>query len=214
MQKGIIAIPDVGWMPSDFFQSFTKLKETDCEVSVQLIRGSLVHLAREKMVEIALRDNTDFVFFLDSDMTFPPTLLNDMLKYDEDIVSAMCYTKNPPYLPTVFTKCEQDSETHELKVERISFNKILDKPFYAEATGCACMLIKTRCFYSIKQPCFHPFPYAGEDVSFCYRARKAGLKILIDPTLDIGHVRQHPVGMMDYLKYKEEQNKLVDGSVL
>lgn len=62
-------------------------------------------------------------------------------------------------------------------------------------SGFGFLLIKQGVFESIDYPWFSPehitigncVDFASEDVSFCLKARRAGFKIHVDPTVIVGH---------------------------
>ena len=60
-----------------------------------------------------------------------------------------------------------------------------------EGVGFGCVLVGTDVLMSIASKdwrWFEPLKGFGEDLSFCWRARECGYKILLDPSVKCGHV--------------------------
>jgi GT2 family glycosyltransferase len=207
--SGILAIPHTGFLPIEMVQSLMNLKGT--EVDIKFLRASLLYLAREEIIETCIADNYEYVLFVDSDMTFPDNLLMKLLSHNLPVVSAMCFKRTEPYSPCFFKTC--DISNSILQAEVYSFDEIPTKLFEVEAVGMAATLIHREVLEKVKKPCFHPYEYCGEDVSFCDRVRKAGFKIYIDPSIIMGHIGNNTSTLFSYLEYKEKQNLLTAGAV-
>lgn len=50
------------------------------------------------------------------------------------------------------------------------------------------MLIKLDSLKKLERPYFKAEDGVGEDVFFCRKARKSGLSVFCDPTIEIGHI--------------------------
>ena len=89
----------------------------------------------------------DYVLWLDSDMTFPPDVLERMMKVldeheDIDILSGLYFRRATPFTPVAFDVLETD-EKGELVFENMD-----DVPEgLREVAGCGfgCVLMKTDC---------------------------------------------------------------------
>jgi GT2 family glycosyltransferase len=63
-----------------------------------------------------------------------------------------------------------------------------DQLVEADAVGFGAVLIDTKVFQKVKRPWFIAATGKGEDIQFCYEARKAGFKVYMDTAAKIGHL--------------------------
>lgn len=136
----------------------------------------------------AVRNKSEYLLFIDDDMTFPPTLLDTLLANNKEICGVA-------YHP----RCETGQmikyldETHAVRLEETDDPKY-KQTFECHATGTGIVLIKCDVFLKIPQPWFM-FEYhdngcckKGEDWWFCEKAKKYNIKTFADPTIKVGHL--------------------------
>jgi len=72
-----IAVPSGDMVHADFAMAYAQLCMASAALQLRLItvKSSIVAQARNNGVELAKNFGADFIFFLDSDMLFPPTAL-------------------------------------------------------------------------------------------------------------------------------------------
>ena len=215
IKKIVLAIPHTGTLPVDVVLSLLKI-QSKYAINIQLLKSSILYISRDALVEASLKSNADYIMFLDSDQIIQSDTIDRMANYldnGEDIVTTLIFRKDPPYQPCIF------SEQEELKNKQIGlkyydvFNQDLTKPFYVESCGLGCAMIKLEVFKNITQPWFLPRPYTGEDISFMWKVRQKGYKILCDPTIEIGHVGTKDFNRQDYFDAIKKENELLNGSV-
>lgn len=151
------------------------------------VRGMNTVSARNKIVYKALQDGHDYVFFMDSDMEFPPNTLDGLLNRNKDIVGGFYVRKKKGYLPNAFKLGFREGD--KLLTEFVTdFREV-------EAIGTGCLLIKTEVFNKIPTPWFEYEPtespdghMSTEDIVFCKRAKDSGYKIYCDGAIACGHV--------------------------
>lgn len=188
--KTLIAIPCMDQVPALFAQSLSCMKKVgECQVAFQI--GSLVYTSRNELARYAMKNGFDYVLWLDSDMTFEPDILEKMLQLasEQDIkmLTGLYFRRRPPYTPVLFSK---------MKPKRTGwdFDDVLELPdslFEVEACGFGCCLTATEVLLDVRMKhgyLFHPMQDGGEDISFCWRARDCGYKIICDPSIVCGHV--------------------------
>ena len=159
--------------------------------------GSRITLNRNRLVEEALENGCTHILFLDSDMVFPPSILERLLAYDLPIVG------------TVYTKRERGGVVVGLHAELEGISPV---PKFREYffTGLGCILIKREVFERMEKPWFREVCYegqavsSGEDIYFCGKARELGYKIIVDEdaSLAIGHIGSE----VFYIPYNEGEN--------
>ncbi len=186
--KIFIAVPTTDYVDVEFVRSLTSL-ETVGECHVELMAGSLVFANRDKLSEMAVNAEYDFVLWLDSDMIFAPDILKRLIAADKDIVSALAFMRRPPYDPVIY-KTLKYGAPGEAQVE--IFNDYpKDSVFEIDACGFGGVLVKTSVIRDViekNKTAFMPIPGYGEDISFCIRARREGYKIFCDSAVKMGHV--------------------------
>jgi GT2 family glycosyltransferase len=129
----------------------------------------------------------DYIMWIDSDMIFKPEDVEKLISHNVDIVSGLC--KRDPYT-FAFSKLEDKPFSQIMGQTEAD---IPDKLFEVKAVGAAFLLVKRGVFESIKRPWFSTTlvenDFVGEDVYFCIKAREAGYKIWIDPSVKIKHLK-------------------------
>ena len=156
-------------------------------------KGYTISENRNYCVVQAQKNKSDYLLFIDDDMTFPPETLDVLLKSDKDIVGTLSYSRVLPLSPTVGMMDENGKYMHPDEHPFLQ-NEIPKELFKAYFVGAGVMLIKMSVFEKIKQPYFE-FTYHenglvkdGEDGNFCNKAREAGFEIWCEPSLSIGHI--------------------------
>lgn len=189
-------------VPAQFCQSLAMLKKVDeCAVAFQI--GSLIYTSRDSLCKKAIKMGADYVFWLDSDMVFNPDVLEQMFKNMEKdtIVTGLYFRRAAPFSPVLFDTLE----VIDGKVEHNEFEDIPDVPFEVGGCGFGCVLMPTEAAVAVAlnyQQMFTPMVGAGEDLSFCWRARQSGYKIICDPRIPLGHVGHTVVNAEFYNAYK------------
>ena len=187
-----IAVPCMDEVPTTFCQSITTLKRVgDCKIAFQA--GSLVYTSRNALTAQALDSGAYWILWLDSDMVFNPDLLERMFdtvkRLDADFLTGVYYRRVEPYAPTLFDKLDireggGSTWTH--------VDEIPDEPFEVGGCGFGCVLMSAGVAMDVASKfngmLFHPLDGMGEDLSFCWRARQCGYKIIADPSLPLGHM--------------------------
>ncbi len=166
-------------------------------------QGSVIHLNRNG---IARQCETDYLLFIDSDMSWLPDNVQALVEADKDIATALCFNRTYPWNPPFIPK-SQETNYHEIISRR--------EPCKLFSSGCGFMLIKKKvleAFFSQGIWPFDPIPLSAitdevmcscsdgegnegfdsslywEDHSFCCMARKLGFEVWLIPTASVGHV--------------------------
>lgn len=132
----------------------------------------------------AVNNGSDYLFFVDDDMTFEPDYLDKLIAHDKDIVGG-AYPSRMENSPRLVYR-SMDDVVDVSKTPLTELTKVVAK-------GTALMLIKIKVF-SMPRPWFH-FTYneqgmctEGEDWFFCRKAGEHGFETWVDPTLKNGHL--------------------------
>lgn len=188
MPKTMIAVPCMDQVSALFAQSLATIRRPG-ETMVSFLIGSLITDARNSLAKQAISAGADYILWLDSDMTFPPNVLEKMLKHMEegkDIVSGLYFRRRPPFTPVLFKHLEKGNN-----VAYDDYPK--ETVFECDGVGFGCVMMKKEILLDVLLNCgtfFDQIDNYGEDLSFCMRAKEQGYKIYCDSTIKCGHVGQ------------------------
>lgn len=200
-KKILIAVPCMDLVQASFAQSLASLNKVG-QCAVAFNACSLIYDSRNKLAAKAMKDEFDYVLWLDSDMVFSPDILEKLIADDKDMVSGLYFRRTSPYTPVIF----KDSE---LKDGRLVWSDYTDYPkgelFKAAGAGFGCVLMKTDMIFDMigkYGDWFTPLYSSGEDLSFCYRARELGYEIWCDSRIKCGHMSHQMITEDFYEAFK------------
>lgn len=189
-KKTLIAIPCMDQVPALFAQSLALLHKPE-NTTLAMKMGTLIYTSRHNLANMALEMNADYIFWMDSDMTFPQDALLRMIdtleKNDLDILTGLYYRRVYPYTPVLFDRLEMRGNICSWS----EFKELPEGLFEIGGCGFGCLLTKTDVFLDGLGRfgnMFTPIGNNGEDIAFCVRARELGYKIMCDPSVECGHV--------------------------
>lgn len=214
MKKVLIAIPCMDAVPAQFANSLAQLTSygiEDTQISIRFNLGSLIYSSRNQLASMALDDGADYVMWFDSDMVFNPTTLLLLLKDIEggaDFVTGIYYRRTAPFSPTIFKSLDINDKNYAV------WEHYDDHPteglFEIAGCGFGCVLMKAEIFTKVFAKfghLFSPIGEVGEDLSFCWRARQCGYKLMCDPDIPLGHVAHTMVTKEFYTNYTQAKGK-------
>jgi len=167
-----------------------------------------IDFMRERLVESAIKQNSDLILFLDTDMDFPPDIINKMVGHfrtyeNIEAVTGIYTWKNPPFMPHVYPKLTENGKF------TIGALFPLDKLFDVEGAGLGCAMLKTDLFKKTPQPWFKmelgdKGITMGEDLFFFKKAKPV---MICDPSISCGHFTENRIDINSYLSYNEYINQ-------
>jgi len=192
------------------------------DVRYILSNRTLVQKARRSGIDVALREDSDYLMFIDSDMKFGTHDIYRLLSYNKDVIGALAHRRKPPYQPCIFKyKSKGD---HYKFIEDITYKEGLIE---VDAMGLAFTLIKTKALKRLKEPftacefTIHPKTrgIVGEDINLCRHLKKVGVKLWVDTTFEVQHigdplyidskVRRQFLAYQQQLKEEEKKKKKI-----
>ena len=206
--KTLIAVPCMDYLEADFVECLTEMiLRHEGEVDVKYLKASLIYDARNQLVKYAReKGGYDFVLWLDSDMTFEPDLLDRLLEDIEgrQAVTGLCFGRRPPFNPCIYKELDVKQDGKLITPYRKIYEDYpRDSVFEVEACGFACVLMRLDVLEAmgIYGVPFFPVAGLGEDLTFCWRARKLDIRFHCDSRLKIGHIMRVSVdeGFRDQL---------------
>ena len=156
----------------------------------------LTALAREKLVQEALKANLDYIIMYDDDMLLPidmvERMIDDVEKNPEiDVLAPLAHMRNAPHYAVIYTTTEgYDDKAHApYFVNNFVKNYPKDKLVECDAVGFGAVMIKMEMVRRITPPYFFSTTGSGEDIYFCMKARRdAGARIFMDTRIKLGHL--------------------------
>jgi len=217
--KIAIGIPSVGMTDAAFLAMYPWiLQEAFAKFGFNKILPivsprNLTHLGRNEIVKKAIMYGAEYLWFLDDDMIVHPDTLWKLYSYQKDYVSALAFTRLPPYKPCSY----KGKDIHGDWSVDMNLKKGLVE---VDATGLSCALIKISAIKKLignrkniarikkRGGLFH-FTKFGEDMNFTDELRKSGTKIWMDTDLIIKHLGQKAmVDDQTFLRYIKKQEEI------
>lgn len=184
------------------------------QIRLSMHYSAVVHFARAKCLgaDVLLGENQtpfhnatdyDYVLWIDSDIMFGTQSVLQLLRHFQDnnqleVVSGW-YSMSDAQNTTMMRKWDDD---YFLKNGSYQFTSIQEMEGFKESlveceyVGMGFMMIKRQAFQKLKYPWFYePLQEIGdtirdmcsEDVAFCKKLVRAGVKIWVDPKCRVGH---------------------------
>lgn len=190
--KVMIGVPTRTYVQAQTVTTLFSLSGTpNVRIALAMRLGSVIADKRNKICQDAIQGGYDYVFFVDSDVQFPPDTLQRLLEHDKDIVGALYFRTYHPYEPNLTEKRKIGKQTLLLVPKEWDREKL----FKCWSIGTGTMLIKVSVLKALQEKLgnewfrFAPIEGipAGEDVFFCNEAGKAGFEVWVDPTIKTHH---------------------------
>lgn len=190
--KILIAVPSMDYVAAGFAQSLATLNKVG-KCAVSFLCGSLIYDSRNRLASQALHMEADYIMWFDSDMIFGNNTMKALMDVlDQNggsgVVSGLYFRRSSPYTPVAF----QDLEvTEDNKAKWSDYKGELTGVHEVGGVGFGCVLMSTDVVLEVLGKygtAFSPIAGLGEDLSFCWRARQLGHKILLDTDVKCGHM--------------------------
>lgn len=195
---------------------------------IGVTKGQMVDDARNGLAESFLATSTEWLFWMDSDMTFPKDTLVELFKVAEEkdakMVTGVYYQRKNLNFPVLWSRGE-DLEFGKKTGEdnkRAETNKYVgsfmfphpdkQKPATCHAAGFGCVLVHRSVFETLDRPWFKFIQgVCSEDFYFFVNAKEAGFQLWYTPKLDLGHIGDAPIiTKKNFLEKLEKANLGID----
>lgn len=178
-----ICVPCYDNVSSLFAQSLanltSQLTKDGINYHLYFLMGTVLSDSRTTLANDAIKNGSEYILWLDSDMVFPNDTFARLHKHNKDIVSATYSTRKKPLRSVAF-------------VDQFDADIRLNEPtglHSVYAVGMGCMLVKTTVFKKLPEPWFSinwiadEKRFSGEDMYFCDLAYNNGYEIYVDVDL-------------------------------
>ena len=180
-----------------------------------------VDALRDSAADMALTDGYTHLLYLDADNIWPSDVLFKMLRHAalDAVVGGLYVMRHPPFAPVALRDgvVPEGSTVTQYQHD----DAVASTPDAAlrevDVLGMGCTLIPTAVFRAIgPRPWFvyanddAGWPCVTEDVPFCQRAKTAGYRILLDPSVSCGHVTSMVTDIRWHETYQRTQQGMMD----
>ena len=188
-KKILIAIPTARNIEAETFKSIYDLKTPDgYDVTFQYFYGYNVDQVRNLIADWTI-NGFDYLFAVDSDISFPKDTLKKLLAHDVDLVSGLYIQRKPgQHILEVYKFNDHGGVTN------IPYEEIKDRGLVEIAScGFGCVLVKAEVFRAVGYPQFvyhsaiNHANTISEDVDFCRKALAKGFTLWADTSVLCNH---------------------------
>lgn len=196
----LIAIPTFESIYPDTFKSIWDLDRCGHECLFEFVRGYDVAMARNKIANMALELNADYVFMVDNDVIIPKDTLvcftEDIKPVQLGIYPARNKKGGSQEGYSVIFNNDVTTWEHQYKMEDIDrITKEGTQKFRIRGGGMGCALIQTEVFRTLRYPWFYWVhflhdveKYLSEDLFFCEQCGGFNIPIYTDTRVRCGHI--------------------------
>lgn len=203
-----------GTVATRFHESVVNLMRSDHRVNqvISLISGPRIATARCDVVREFLKSGNDWLFMVDTDMTFSPDVVEKFIQNSNPkirpVIGGLCFGGGRvgfPF-PTLYTLV--DPSTNQGKLTKVVTDYPKDALCKVDATGAAALFMHRSILLDMEKnygemPDGHPNPHPwfaetvqlgheyGEDWTFCMRLRKMKVPLYVHTGIKFGHVKSH-----------------------
>lgn len=208
-----------GTVSHDFCRSLSNIVKADPRIVGQIPfrSGPNLSSSRNQVARTFLEHDADWLWMIDSDMTFDVDLLDRLLAVadpdDAPIVGGLCigqrYTSGRlEFFTTMFTF---DADGQAWRMDEYPPDTVVD----IDATGTGCLLVHRTVLEEIRRRYDEPLVWFAEeindkgglhseDITFCLRARACGFPVKVHTGAKVGHVKPQLINEAVYLAWLEE----------
>ena len=185
----LIAIPTAKNIEPDTFKSIYDLQVPDgYETTFQFFYGYNIDQVRNLIADWTVK-GFDYLFSVDSDISFPPDTLKKLLAHDCDVVSGLYIQRKPgQHILEIYEPNSYGGVTN------IPYENIKDQGLVEIAScGFGCVLVKKEVLKTVGYPQFKYHSAIdhnhtiSEDIDFCRKAKAAGFTIWADTGIHCRH---------------------------
>lgn len=211
MDRAVISYVHPDHVRAEFMESMLALREfgrTPVDGILTAKSGPNISRARNMLVERFMREQSaPWLWMVDTDMVFAPDLLDRLMAaahpQNHPIVGGLCFAQGQDgeAQATMYELTERDGRPSMVRYTLWPEDQL----FEVAVTGAACLLMHRDALDRIAKykphpaaPWFQEVPFygelMGEDMTFCMRARAAGLQIFVHTGIQMGHMKSTMLG--------------------
>lgn len=206
--KLAIGIPTPQFLDPDFaignlqeIIQYTALNVTT-NISVKYQTGVRTDSNRNVMLQEFLEEGFDYLLWLDSDMIYPPNIIEEYLKAPKitkkpiDVIGCLYFKRQEPYSPIAYT-LSNDKERPYTEIPHLSVRK--DSFYDVDGLGFGGLMVSRHTYDRLKSKKWHKYgsnfhlPFAAKDklshdLEFCKNVKNKGMNILMHGGIRPKHI--------------------------
>lgn len=170
-------------------------------LDVQYVGMWSVAKARNQLVDMFLKSDCEYIFFVDVDLGLPNFGLKQLVEHKLPVVGGLYFQRVPPHHPLI---CYQDVFTKDFHqyIHKREYKKGLVR---VDATGAGCLLIHRNVFKQLRKPYFLDPPYSNsEDFYFCEKLKEKGIALYVDTDVVLTHSTETLITVKDKERYDKK----------
>lgn len=218
MSKILVCVPTLDSVSASFHASQMMLRWDDGNKYAYSVKSnSLTYNARNEFALDAINGKYSFLVFLDSDILCEPDtilrLVKDIEDSGADLVTGIYFKRRLPTSPVIYKSIDWSEDAVLGAQEFVEAYEDWPREgglFEIEGCGMGCCVIRVEMLPEVvaafRMGPFTPMPRLSEDLSFCWRLKKLGKRMLCDPGILVGHV-----GMWIYRRQDWDRQREVQG---
>lgn len=211
----LIAVPTFENITPDTFKAIWDMDKGGHDVGFEFVRGYDCATARNRIAQMTLDGGYEYVLMVDNDVTPPRDALANLMSHGAEFVSGFYMHRNADNMPT--------DRTCACRLKDPSGNDYFNYPLESEYTkqelaemrengetlveihggGMGCALVNRKVFEKLRYPWFDWVNYdnanrgmLSEDLYFCEKMRKKGIKRHVDTRVACGHMLRRIEGAL------------------
>jgi len=185
--KICLAIPHVGTVRIETCMSVVGIvTSTPHDIYFAQREGAYIEQNRTRLIQMAIEQGCDKLFFLDSDIVVEGQVINKLLAHNKPIIGAAYNMRSFP----LYSNVKFTDENGKF----IAVPELPKELFKCAGVPTGAMLIDIPTVQKLPHPWFDLTYFedgslcVGEDIYFCQKAIEHGEEIWCDPTIQIGHI--------------------------
>lgn len=195
--KILIAVPTYENISPDTFKSIYGLNKGEHECYFDFIRGYDCATARNRIAQLALDMNVDYVLMVDNDVVLPSDALLNLLENKPDVCLGYYMHRNAHNTQSNKSVMFRMGEFNfSIQIPMSELKDLANRKEYrveVHGGGLGCALISAETLRKIESPWFKWVIYPNgdvlsEDLYFCTQCAKSQIKIYTDTRVGCGHL--------------------------
>lgn len=164
-------------------------KNIDVEI-VLLSYESILPMARNEILSVAINRDFDSLFFIDSDVYCDPGAFIKCVLDEKDVIAIPTVKKSDTESYDIFINQNTELQGSWLKAERVSTSclKLSKKALNALKKNSVKCLFRDKYIYNICQYDFTGEHFMGEDIYLCEKLKKLGFDVWVNIESTCMHV--------------------------
>lgn len=220
--KIAIGIPSPDRITPDFaignlgdILNYTAKKMPDVEIAISYQTGVRTDKNRNEMLNKFLPAKFDYILWLDADMLYPESIIEDYLQVVRDgkqldVIGCLYFSRSYPFHPIAYTANKDDAIKPFTTIPPVLIKP--GKIYPVDGLGFGGMMVSTKVYESLGDNKWHNygknFHLPGydnpdgltHDLEFCKVVKEAGFSILLHGSVRPSHIADYPVDESDFMR--------------